>query len=135
MFICTQTINFITHSFLKILQRNRKWGIQLLRLHLGGGQGASIYNNMQIGKGRGLCQCERSPINYWKAYSDLQKERGIQKWAGIVVKSRKRSGAAQKTIIWIKGRAVKFHKSSITYSLKAVLQPKKQQSAAITQWA
>ena len=53
MFICMQTINFITHSFLKTLQRNRKGGIQLLRLHLGGGQGASIYNNMQIGKGRG----------------------------------------------------------------------------------
>ena len=28
---------------------------------------------------------------------------------------------------------MKFHKSSITYSVKAVLQPKKQQSAAITQ--
>ena len=53
---------------------------------------------MQIGEEQGSCQCERSPISYWKAYPDLQKERGIQKWAGIVVKSRKRkrSGAAQK---------------------------------------
>ena len=40
----------------------------------------------------------------------------------------------KKTIIWIKGTAAKFHKSSITYLAKAVLQPKnKQQSAAITQ--
>ena len=39
----------------------------------------------------------------------------------------------KKTIIWIKGRAMKFHKSSITYWEKAALQPKnKQQSAAIT---
>ena len=38
------------------------------------------------------------------------------------------------TIIWIKDRAVKFHKPSITYWARAVLQPKnKQQSAAITQ--
>ena len=51
---------------------------------------------MQIGEGGVSCQCERLPINYWKAYPDLQKERGIQKWAGIVVKSRKRSGAVQK---------------------------------------
>ena len=89
------------HFLLRILQRNSKGGIQLLRLHLGdrgvgGGQGASIYKNMQIGEGGGSCQCERAPINYWKAYPDLQKERGIQKWAGIVVKSRKRLGAAQK---------------------------------------
>ena len=53
---------------------------------------------MQIGEEQGSCQCERSPISYWKAYPDLQKGRGIQKWAGIVVKSRKRkrSEAAQK---------------------------------------
>ena len=51
---------------------------------------------MQIGEGGVSCQCEHLPINYWKAYPDLQKERGIQKWAGIVVKSRKRLGAAQK---------------------------------------
>ena len=89
---------------------------------------------MQIGEGGVSCQCERLPINYWKAYPDLQKERRIQKWAEILVKSRKRSGAAQKAIIWIKGTAAKFHKSSITYLAKAVLQPKnKQQSAAITQ--
>ena len=49
---------------------------------------------MQIGEGGGSCHCERSRINYWKAYPDLQKETGIQKSAGIVVKSRKRSGAA-----------------------------------------
>ena len=40
----------------------------------------------------------------------------------------------KKTIIWIKGRAVKFHKSSITYWAKAVLQPKnKQQAESFTQ--
>ena len=51
---------------------------------------------MQIREGGGSCQCERSPIHYWKSYPDLQKERGMQKWARIVVKSRKRSGAAEK---------------------------------------
>ena len=51
---------------------------------------------MQIGEGGNSFQCERLPINYWKTYPDLVKERGIQKWAGIVVKSRKRSEAVQK---------------------------------------
>ena len=64
MFICIQKMNFLTHFFRKILQGNSKGGIQLLRLHLGSGQGASIYRNMQIGEGRGSCQCERSRINY-----------------------------------------------------------------------
>ena len=62
----------------------------------GVGRGSSISQNMQIGEGGGTCQFERLPISYWKAYPDLQKERGTQKWAGIVVKSRKVSGAAQK---------------------------------------
>ena len=34
--------------------------------------------------------------NFWKAYPDLQKEKEIHKWAGIVVKREKRSGAAWK---------------------------------------
>ena len=89
MFICIQKFNFITHFFLNILQRTSK------RL-AGGGQGASIYTNMHIEEGEGSCQCKRSPINYWKAYLDLEKERRIQKCAGIVVKGRKISGAAQK---------------------------------------
>ena len=43
----------------------------------------------------------------------------------------------KKTIIWIKGRAVKFHKSSITYWAKAVLQPKNSNSLQLwhSQWA
>ena len=90
---------------------------------------------MQIQEGGGSCQCELSPKNYWKAYPDFQKERGIQKWAEIVVeKVEKDQEQHKKTIIWIKGTAVKFHKSSVTYWAKAVLQPKnKQQFAAITQ--
>ena len=50
------------------------------------------------------------------------------------LKAEKDQEQHKKTIIWIKGRAVKFHKFSITYWAKAVLQPKnKQQSAAMTQ--
>ena len=51
---------------------------------------------MQIGEGGGSCQYKSSLINYWKAYPNLQKERGIQKCTGTAVKSRERSGAAQK---------------------------------------
>ena len=51
-----------------------------------------------------------TPINLWKAYPDLQKEKEIQKW-----------------------RAEKFHKSSITFWAKNVSQPEnKQKSEAIT---
>ena len=45
MFIYMQKINCITHFFLKILERNSKGGIQLLRSHLegwGGVGGGSI---------------------------------------------------------------------------------------------
>ena len=33
---------------------------------------------------------------YRKAYPDLQKKEGVQKWAGIVIKSAERSGATPK---------------------------------------
>ena len=80
------------------------------------------------------CQCKCLPLNFSKVYLDFQKEKGIQKWVGIVVKSVKRSGAVQKYYHWIKGRAAKFHKSSITFWDKAVLQPKNEQkSTAVTQ--
>ena len=62
----------------------------------GVGRGSSVSQNMQIREGGGTCQFERLSISYWKAYPDRQKERGTQKWAGNVVKSRKVSGAAQK---------------------------------------
>ena len=100
------------------------------------GKVTSIYKNMQIRKGGGSRQCEPLPINYWKAYQDLQKERRIQKWKyrlqKLWLKVEKDQEQHKNTIIWIKRRAVKFHKSSITYWEKAILQPKnKQQPAAI----
>ena len=47
MFIFMQKINFITPFFLKILKRNSKGGIQLLRSHLGGGR---VHQNINIRK-------------------------------------------------------------------------------------
>ena len=80
----------------------------------------------------GLCHFKRAPTNVWKAYPDLQKEKGIQKWARIVVKGEKRSGTVRKDIE-LKGRAAKFHKSSLTFWAKTFLQPRnKQKSAAVT---
>ena len=64
MFICMQKINFITHFFLKILQRHSKGDIQLLRLHLGGGHEGTNLKNMQIGKRGASCECESLPIIY-----------------------------------------------------------------------
>ena len=37
------------------------------------------------------------------------KKKGIQKWAGIAMKSGQRSGAAWKVYHWMKERAVNFH--------------------------
>ena len=42
----------------------------------------------------------------------------MQKWAGIVVKTGKRSGAVRKDYHRIKGTAAKFHKSSIKVEIK-----------------
>ena len=51
----------------------------------------------------------------------------------IVVKRKKDQKQYEKTIIELKGRAAKFHKSSLTFLAKAVSQPKKKQkSAAVT---
>ena len=99
------------------------------------GRVASIYKNIQIGEGGGSCQCERLPINYWMVYyPDLQKERKYRNGQDLWLKVEKDEEQHEKTIIWIKGRPVKFHKSSITFWAKAVLQPQnKQQSVAITQ--
>ena len=106
-------------------------GIQLIRSQ--GGGGPSTANVCEPGE-EGSCQCERSPINFRNAYPNLQKEKGIQKWAGIVVKSGKRSGAVRKVYLLIKRRAAKLHKSSITFWSKAVSHPKnKQMAAAVTQ--
>ena len=41
-------------------------------------------------------QCKSLPLNFSKVYLDFQKEKGIQKWVGIVVKSVKRSEAMRK---------------------------------------
>ena len=77
---------------------------------------------------------QKFALNFSKVYLDFQKEKGIQKWVGIVVKSVKRSEAMRKYYHWIKRRAAKFHKSSIKFWDKAVSQPKnKQKSAAVTQ--
>ena len=51
------------------------------------------YELMRAG-GKGSFQCKRLPINFCKAYPDLQKEKGIHKWAGIGVTRGKKSGAA-----------------------------------------
>ena len=52
----------------------------------------------------------------------------------MVKKGKKIRGSTKKTIIYIKGAAAKFHKSSITFWVKAFSQPKyKQKLAAITQ--
>ena len=53
------------------------------------------YANRKGGR-RGSFQYESLPINFWKACPDLQKEKEIHKWAGIVFKSGERSGAALK---------------------------------------
>ena len=71
-------------------------------------------------------QCVRLPINFWSAYSSRpSKEKAIQKWAGIMVKSGK--------IIELKRRAAKFHKSSIAFWGKAVSQSGNKQKPAVTQ--
>ena len=64
-------------------------------------------------------------ISIWEAYPNLQKEKGIQKWTGIVVKSGKTWGTIQKDYHQIGGRTAKCHKSRITLWEKAILQPKK----------
>ena len=51
------------------------------------------YELMRAG-GKGSFQCKSLPINFCKAYPDLQKEKGIHKWAGIGVTRGKKSGAA-----------------------------------------
>ena len=117
MFICMQKINFIIHFFLKILQRNSKGDIQLLRLHLRGGQGGTNIKNMQIRKRGASCECKGLPIIYWKAYPDLKKvqyRNGQKLW----LKVEKNQEQHIKTIIWIKGRALKFHKSGIKFGQK-----------------
>ena len=42
--------------------------------------------NGKPGGGGGSCQCEGSPIFifFWQTYPDLQKEKAIKKWAGII---------------------------------------------------
>ena len=42
-----------------------------------------MYANREKG---GSCQWKCFPIHFWKAYPDLYKEKGMQKWAGTVVK-------------------------------------------------
>ena len=42
------------------------------------GRGPSIYKNVQISEAEASCWWERSPINYWKAYPDPQKEKEIE---------------------------------------------------------
>ena len=82
---------------------------------------------------RGSYQCEQLPefLKYLFIQTQTKKKR-IQKWIGIVVKSIKILGTVRKTIIGLKGRAAKFHKSSITFWVKAVLQPKNKQKSAVT---
>ena len=107
-------------------------GIQLLHSHLGGG-GPSKCRHMGTGGRGGLMSMQKFAYKFLKGLSRPSKKKGIQKWAGIVVKSEKRSGAVRKDYDWIKGRAAKFHKSSTTFWAKAVSQSKnKQKSAAIT---
>ena len=57
-----------------------------------------------------------------EVYSDLQKEKEIQIWVGIMIKSKKDQEKHKKTIIELNGRATKFHKFSMTIWAKAVLQ-------------
>ena len=54
-----------------------------------------------LGKGDSY-QCECLSIHFWKAYLDLQKEKRIQKWAGIMAQSGERSGTVPKDYHWIK---------------------------------
>ena len=42
------------------------------------GRGPSIYKNVQIREAEASCRWERSPIIYWKAYPDPQKEKEIE---------------------------------------------------------
>ena len=46
----------------------------------------------------GSGQSEHLPINFWKAYPDRQKEKGIQKWVGIGVKKWKKSRSSMKRL-------------------------------------
>ena len=67
----------------------------------------------------GSCQREHLPISFWNSCLDLQKEKGIQKWAGIVVTSGNRSGTILKDYHWTRNC-----KSSITFWANAVSQPR-----------
>ena len=72
-------------------RRIQKEGIQLLGSHFGGKGGSIKMQTYANREGGGFSfQCKCSLINFGKPYPDLQRKR-IQKWAGIVVKSEKRS--------------------------------------------
>ena len=58
-----------------------------------------------------------------KVYPDLEKEKhmnGGESW----LRMKKDQEQYEKTIIELKGRAARFHKSSTTFWVKVVLQPK-----------
>ena len=70
-------------------------GIQLLHSHLGG-RGPSKCRHMGTGRRGRLMSMQKFPYKFLKGLSRPSKKKGIQKWAGIVVKSEKRSGAVRK---------------------------------------
>ena len=76
----------------------RKGDIQLLRSHLGR-EGQSIkmqtYVNREEG---GLCHFNRAPTNVWKAYPDLQKEKGLQNEQELWLKVKKGQEQYEKTL-------------------------------------
>ena len=77
MFICMQKINFITHFFLKILQRNSRGGIQLLRSYLEGWGGGSIKIQKYANRARRVLMSVRT-----FTYKSLKSLSGL---TGIVI--------------------------------------------------
>ena len=59
-------------------------------------RGPSKCRHMGTGGRGGLMSMQKFPYKFLKGLSRPSKKKGIQKWAGIVVKSEKRSGAVRK---------------------------------------
>ena len=71
-------------------------------------------------------------ISQMLSYPDPQKKKGYRNGQELWSKVEKNQELYEKTIIAFKGRAPKFHKSSITFWVKTDTQPKNKQKSSIT---
>ena len=69
-----EKINFVPHFSLDIAKK-QQWDDSVIMTV---DRGPLIYKNVQIREAEPSCRWKRSPINYWKVYPDLQKERKIE---------------------------------------------------------